>query len=271
MARTCVMVALLAGVPLCVPAHARAQEDAVEVRVERVKPVREKLPTLRFLKENRDFIRARFDLLREKSVESNADAGPVDPRYLAYRRLMAEAMAAGDSTASIAARNERMRLLASIRELGTLEDQLDGLEQLLGSQQTRLAEIQEDFTGRQRTELIVLVRGAPAAGVDHVVLVTDIGAAQNVPLSEAQRAALADGGVMQIFHASVEPREQLIEVRLGGAGWAGSPTGYIMLRPDRDRLTLLEIDLTGATPADGAGATRARAWLHDAAVPTVDG
>ncbi len=269
--RRAAFLCLAAFICAGVPGAARAQDAATEVKIERVKPPREKLDHLRFLKANLDFIRAQFDLLRERTVASRADAEAVDPRFLAYRRLLAEADAGADSTAAIAAGQERTQLLASIRDLGALEDRLDGLERQLDQQQLRLAELQGDFAGRQRTELIVLLRGVPAQAAESVTLTLEGGATLEVPLTAADASALADGGVMQVFHANVEPREQVVEFRIGGAAWAGSPAGYMTLVPDRDRLTLLEIDLTGTVPADGGSGAHARAWLHDDSHPAVDG
>jgi len=242
-----------------------------EVRVERVKPPREKLPTLRFLKENKDFIRARFDLLRERLVDRHVDGAPIDPRFLAYQRLLADVMAADDSAAVTAERRERMALLQSITELGALESQLDLLEQLLGDQRTRLAELQADFTGRQQTEMVVLVRGAPAAEVDEISLTISDGATLRVPITAQERASLAEGGVLQIFHGMVEPREQLIEVGIGGAAWTAGAPGFMTLEPARDHLTFLEIDLSPTAPGQGGAGVRATTWLHDAALPTAGG
>lgn len=267
-----VALALLLALPAAaLPAAGHAQAAATEVKVERVKPAKEKLETLRFLKANVDFIRAQFDRLREKSVAARGDAETVDPRFLTYRDLLARSAADRDSAAAIAARQERSRLLASVRDLGALEDRLDGLERLLDAQQIRLATLQRDFAGRQRTELIVLVRGVPASPVRSVTLTVGDGAAVEVPITAADAGALADGGVMQVFHACVEPREQVVAFRVAGDGWTGAPAGYMTLSPDRDRLTLLEIDLSGAQPTDGGAGVHARAWLHDDTPPAVDG
>jgi hypothetical protein len=262
-------VLLATGLTWAAPAP--AQDAAVEVRVERIKPGKERLATLRFLKENRDFIRARFDLLRERTLEVRAGAESVDPRFLAYREMLAAAMAGADSAAALAERQERTRLLASIRELGDLEDRLDRLEDLLDGQFVRLAEIEADFTGRQRTELIVLVRGTPSPSAGEIVIAVEGAPLQRVSIDPAQQAALADGGVMQVFHAAVEPREQTLELTLGGDAWAAAPAGWLTLTPERDRLTLLEIDLSGAAPADGGAGVRARAWRHVPVPPSVDG
>lgn len=253
------------------PAAPRADDAPVEVRVERVKPKQEKLPTLRFLKENRDFIRQRFDLLRERPLDVHADADPVDPRFLAYREMLAAATAATDSAETLAEHDERTRLLASIRDLATLEDRLDALENLLNQQHARLAQIEQDFTGRQRTELIVLVRGVPAAPAEGLTLAIDGAAARQVSIEPGERSALEDGGVMQVFHACVEPREQTVELRIGGAAWNAAPAGYLTLTPERDRLTLLEIDLSGAAPADGGAGVHVRAWRHAPVEPPTGG
>jgi hypothetical protein len=268
-ARSAALV-VLAALAFAAPAPPAGAEEGAEVRVERVKPDREKLPTLRFLKENKDWIRARFDLLREKAIGGAGDATEIDPRFLAYQRLLADVAAGGDSAATLAEKNERLALLASITELGTLEAQLDALERLLGAQTARLAELESDFTGRQRTELLVLLRGVPGSAERLVITVAD-GGTHTVPLGEAERQSLAAGGVMRVYQAFVEPREQIIEVRIEGAGWAAESAGYMALEPARDRLTLLEIDLTGTVPADGGAGVRARTWLHEAVSLSIDG
>src|SRR5262245_40860193 len=91
---------------------ARAQNE-IEVRVEAVRPQKPKFETLQFLKQNRDFIRARFDRLRQTPLEGR-DAGPIDPRFLAYSRMLTEILAAGDSITVADEARQRQLLLASI-------------------------------------------------------------------------------------------------------------------------------------------------------------
>ena len=105
MRSTCLAPALLA-IALAAPAaraasteRASAPPTVTTLTVERERPVREKLPTLQFLRANRDFIRARFDRLRLESHDAHAGAGDIDPRFLAYRRLLAEIAASKDSVA----------------------------------------------------------------------------------------------------------------------------------------------------------------------------
>lgn len=268
---TCALALLVAGA-----ADVSWAQDAApmttEITVERVKPRREKHETLRFLKANRDFIRARFDLIREKERLVEGDAGEMDPRYLAYREMLARIMAAEKVTAGEEDARARQQLLASINALGTLEARLDTMDRLIAEQRTRLGVLQEDFTGDQRTALMIVLRGMPAdAELSEVTLHVADGAAVHVPLSVAQREALSSGGVVQLYHEFAEPREQVIEVTLSGAAWPSGDTGYVTLEPERDRLTMLELDLSSVQAASGATAIRASTWLHDSRLPSVDG
>ncbi len=245
---------------------------ATEVKVERVRPAKEKHPTLRFLKENRDFIRGRFDLLREKPVERSGDAAEVDPRFLAYSKMLAEVFMARDS-AGTAERDFRQRLLfASVTELGELEGQLDLMERLLDEQRYRLSVLQRNFTGDQKTALMVVLSGYPGeAAPSQVALRMEDGATLAVPLSPEQRESLRRGGVIQVFHALVEPREQVLEVTLGGESWPAGDSGFVTLNPARDRLTFLRLDLSQVRPDQGAPSIQASFWLHEARIPPVDG
>lgn len=272
-ARTALAVLL----PLAVTASlgfapmARAQTE-VEVKVERVRPKREKLPTLQFLKQNRDFIRARFDLLRSTRRERRGGAAEIDPRYLAYSKMVAEILAAGDSVSAADDARQRLELLASITELGRLEAQLDLMDKTLAAQRVRLGILQEDFTGHQQTALIVVLSGYPkGAAIESLAVTLEDGARVAVTLSAEQREALQRGGVLQVFHGFVEPREQTVEVSLGGGGWRSGDAGYVTLEPARNRITLLRLDLSGAQPGEGAASIEARTWLHETHAGATDG
>jgi hypothetical protein len=244
------------------PSEAPDPASATEVRVERVKPKREKLPTLRFLRDNRDFLRSRFDLLKVDTLTERGNAAAIDPRFLDYARLLAEARAASDTAGADSTGREA--LLASITELGTLEARLDRLERLLAAQRDRLGVLEADFTGRQETALLVLLSGVSSGNPPaSVTLTLEGGVAKVVPLTDEQRASLARGGVLQLYHGFVEPREQVIAVALSGAGWPAGEPGYLTLDPARDRLTLLRLDLGAVDPARGAPAISASAWRLD--------
>ncbi len=251
---------------------ARADDTTVTtVTIERERPVREKLPTLRFLKANRDFIRARFDRLRQDSQASAAGAGELEPRFLMYRQLLAAVAAGKDSVTLAADARERATLFASVNDLGQLERELDQMERLLDAQRARLGVLQADFAGRQRTELDVLVTGGALAGrLDSVVVTLEDGSRVTSGLNETQRQSLKHGGAYEVFRGLVEPREQVLEVAFLGEGWSAVGHGFIMLEPTRDRLTFLKLDLAQAQPSHGITSVSARTWLLDPELPTAD-
>lgn len=245
---------------------------ATEVKVERIKPKKEKLATLRFLKENRDFIRARYDQLKETPIAQRAGAEDLDPRFLAYRAMLAQINSAKDSVATIADLHGREELLRSVTQLGDLESQLDLMERLLATQRTRLGVLQADFAGEQRTSLMVVLQGDPAvAALSEVSIQLEDGARLTLPLTPDQHESLRHGGLVEIFHGFVEPREQVVVVTLTGGAWPSGETGYVTLQPTRDRLMLLRLDLTDLRPERGAPSIRAHTWLHDAGTPSREG
>ncbi|NOT32931.1 MAG: hypothetical protein HOP12_02040 [Candidatus Eisenbacteria bacterium] len=232
------------------------------VEVDRIKPQKLKLPMLRFLKENRDFIRAQFDLLRQKPLEGEGLAADVDPRFLEWGQMLARILADRDSVSLADNERQRRELFASITELGQLEGQLDQMERLLAEQRGRLQRLQDDFTGDQRTALVVVLSGYPQGiPVSGVTVTLEDGARLTVPLTESQRTSLQQGGVVQVFHGFVEPREQVIQIALGAEAVDGS-IGYVSLEPVRDRLTFLRLDLSTVRPDQGAPSIEATTWLH---------
>jgi hypothetical protein len=269
-ARGAARVLLLATACTFAFAAAASAQAVTEIKVERVKPQKDKHLTLRFLKENRDFIRGRFDLLKENPVKASGDAMAIDPRFLAYQKLMAEALATRDSVATQQDAWNRRDLMQSVTQLGGLEMQLDALDKKLADQRTRLGVLQADFTGHQQTALIVVLRGYPVDEVPaEVALHVEDGAQITVALSAEQRQSLQQGGVVQIFHGFVEPRSQVIEIGLAADG--GTPDhGYVALEPTRDRLTFLQLDMSSVHRAQGATGMEASTWLHDAEMPTGD-
>jgi len=65
-----------------------------------------------------------------------------------------------------------------------------------------------------------------------------------VPLTAQQQASLAQGGIAQIYHEFVEPREHAYAVSFEGEGWAGVAPVVVAVMAARDRLTFLELDLS---------------------------
>jgi hypothetical protein len=269
MARRTVLLPLalvLATLALAAPL-ARA-EDVTEVRVERLRPKKPKVETLRFLKDNREFIRSRFDALRLQTFPRSGVAADIDPRFLRYPQLLAAVFADRDSVRLLGDAWKRRELLARIAELGTLEDQLDALDRLLAEQRTRLGILQDDFTGDQRTALIVVLSGDPAGvPLTGVTVALEDGSRVTVPLGATERESLRQGGVVQVFHGFVEPREQVVEVALAGEGWPQGDAGFVTLEPQRNRLTLLRLDLSHVDGSHGATGIQGTTWLHDTKLP----
>jgi hypothetical protein len=258
----------LALLLVALPAHAKSAGPAgvtvTEVKLERTRPARTRHETLRFLKDNRDFIRARFDSVRERLVERHGAGGPIDPRFLAYRDVVANVGLSADSLATLRNAQDRQKLLQSATELATLEVRLDRLERLLAQQRVRLGELEANYTSDPRTELIVVVSGlAKGAELSTVEIAFEHGVTASVTFSDEERRLLASGGVLQLFHGTVEPREQSIEVSAGGT------SVFLTLDPERDRHTFLRLDLSGASRG-GAAALRATTWQLDTHLGVAD-
>jgi len=243
-----------------------------EVRLERVKPTHERFATLRFLRENRDFIRGRYDRLREKPIDQKGEAAAIDPRFLAYRELLASLDRSRDSLAGAEDDRTRQALFASITELGSLEAELDGMEAALHAQRERLATLEKDFTGHPTTEMLVVLSGLPA-GVDltSVTLELEDGGAITLPLGPGEREALRTGGLVEILHAYVEPRAQVVRVGVAGSAWPSGDSAWLPLDPTRDRLNVVRLDLQGLGRTTGITGIHAATWVHDAASLSIDG
>lgn len=233
-------------------------ETPTEVRVQRVKPDRPKLPTMRFLGANRDYLRAELDRLRATNVRVRGEAAAIDPRFLRFGEMVAAAHAAGDSAAAADSARAGRELFASVTELGGLEDELDQLDRALARQRDRLGVLQADFAGTQRTSLAVVLSGWPGGDAPQPLVISlEDGTQESVTLSPEQCDALRSGGAVQVLHRLIEPREQAFAVAFG----AGSP-GWLELDPARDRLNLLRLDLSRLAAGDAASVA-ATAWILD--------
>jgi len=227
-----------------------------EIKVDRVRPVHEKHPTLRFLRENRDFLRARLDLLRATRSEHPGTPDVLDPRWLSYQAILSGAGAGSDSVGAASDREARRTLLEHIGQLSDLEAELDRMDRVLDAQAGRLATLDADFAGHQQTALVILLQGHPAAATPAVLTIAfEDSTVLHVTLTQEQRDALLGGGIAELWHGFVEPREQVValSVEQGGA----SENGWMTLTPARDQLTFLRLDLGGL----GAGGLRAGSWV----------
>lgn len=235
------------------------------VRLERTKRHRDKPPTLRFLRANRDFIRLSLDRTRQLALTRDARPLAVDPRFLDYPRMLASVLGARDSVALADDALRRRELFESVTQLGQLEAQLDLLDRLLADQRSRLGVLQANFTGQQRTALLVVASGYPTgAAIERVSVQLEDGDTLVVELTDEQRAALERGAAVQLFHGFAEPREQDVRVAIDGAAWPAGDAAWVHLDPARARLTVLRLDLSGVQGGTGVTGIRASTWLHEA-------
>lgn len=254
-----VLLVLAAG-----PASAQALdtvEPGVRTEVKRDKTRGLKHPSLQFLRDNRVFLRAQLDrlsLLTTSTHQGRAEL--IDERMLRLQELAAAIAAARDTVDTETAATARRGLLDSVAQLGELESQLGLMDDLLADQKTRLQVLEEDFLGHQETALVVLVRGLPESAAPEAIILSEDNEVLRVPLSVTQRASLRQGGVAQIAHRLVEPRDHLYSVAFAGADWSAAPAVPVPVTAARDRITFVELDLSRLAPTAAAGGLSARVW-----------
>ncbi len=232
---------------------AMADEPVVSTEVKRTRTKGPKHSSLQFLRDNRVFMRAQLDRLSlMTTVTRDGEARLIDDRMLRLQEMAAAIAAARDTVDIEAATTTRRELLDSVTRLGELESQLGLIENLLGEQRVRLQFLEEDFLGQQHTALVILVRGLPADKAPEGIVLTEDDEVLNVPLTAAQQASLRQGGVAQIFHRFVEPRDHLYTVGFAGAAWSAVPAVEVSVTTDRDRITFLELDLDQLEPESSA-------------------
>ncbi len=258
------IVAALAAVLGVAPGFATAQELETVVDVERVKPKTPKHPTLRFLEENRDFFRGHLDDLRMREAElRRAESRSIDPRLLDFQEMLAEIRAAQDTARAGDERARRRILLQSVQDLAELEREMDRMESLLDDQSARLARLGEDFVGEQKTTLVVVLTGVPSQGSPRTVIMeNDEGDAAHILLTEMDRKSLASGGTAELLYELVEPRRQTLAISFEGGGWMHDVPYEIVVEPERDRMTFLELDLNETDPDSPGENVTARTWTR---------
>jgi hypothetical protein len=114
------------------------------------------------------------------------------------------------------------------------------------------------------TSLAVVLSGVPAGDMPGAItLMFDSGDTLTVPLAPETSESLRHGGVLELCHRLIEPREQTLAIALEGGRWDGSAPGYVALDPPRDQLSFLKLDLAPARSAAGASSMTASRWLND--------
>jgi hypothetical protein len=227
------------------------------IEIQRVKPEQPQKPTLRFLHENLEFLRARLDPLREVREIETQRMGELDPALLRYLALGRSLAADEQRRAEMVANGaDREALLQSVRAIAVFEEELDRISALLDSATVRVGILEEDFLRRQETVLLCLVRGGNGALPDQITLRSEDGRSANLVIDASDARVLQNGGMVQIWHDFLEPREQTLQLSIGSST-RGTDIGYMQLDPARDRLNVLEIDLSR-----GVDLAQASIWWH---------
>lgn len=233
--------------------------ETLEVKREEVKAPEHE--SLRFLKDHRVFIRSQLDRLRTQITrEHTTTAEPIDARYLKLKEMSSAIAAAQDTIGGEQARAAQQSLLNSVTELGRLEASLDLMDSLLVDQRTRLLWLEQDFLGHQETALVIVIRGLPAGDIPSGISIAEEGDVTHVPLTDADRASLAKGGIAQIYHEFVEPRAHALQVKLEGGAWDTRAPSVVTIEAPRDRLTFLELNLDSA--ATTLSSLNTRVWYR---------
>lgn len=213
--------------------------------VKRVRPTEPKHPSLRFLNDNRVFLRAQLDRLRlQTKLLRSGDAEIIDERFLRLQEMSAAIAAARDTADAERELAARRELLKSVTELAELEAQLDLMEKLLGDEQQRLLWLEKDFVDRQETALVVLIRGLSGQDVPASIVLAEEAGVVRVELTPEQRTSLERGGIAQIYHEFVEPREHVFLVSFTGDAWNDAQPLSVVVDAAHDRMTFLELDLS---------------------------
>ncbi len=214
------------------------------IEVKRAEHKEPKHPSLRFLKDNRVFLRAQLDLLRLQTTRRAGDAELLDGRFLMLQEMAAAIAAARDTVDAERELTARRELLKSVTELAELEAQLDLMDKLLADERQRLLRLETDFIGRQETALVILIRGFSGKHVPASIMLGEENDVVRVDLTPEQRTSLEQGGIAQVYHEFVEPREHAFLVSFTGDAWEQSQPVSVVVDAVRDRLTFLELDLT---------------------------
>lgn len=255
----------LAGrTPLATAQVATDSTGAIEsIEVKRTDTKEPKHASLKFLRDNRVFIRAQLDLLKVQVTRTRVDqAQLLDQRYLNLKQMSAAIAATRDTVSAESLLTAQRGLMTSITQLGELETQMATMEQLLAEHRVRLLAIEQDFLGHQETALVVLMKGFAGKHAPATIVIAEDGDVVRVELTPEQRASLEQGGIAQVYHEFVEPREHVYSVSFEGNGWPVAAAVPVTVDAARDRLTFLGLDLSRLDPNRGAMGLLTDVWYR---------
>jgi len=218
-------VALLLSALGVAPAQASPPR---EIKVERVKPEKKTANTLRFLRANLDFLRSQFDYLEEREQAGSHLATGIDSTALVLQRMLGEANAARERSAS--AGDAGMR--ASLEALLSAESSLDLVAAELDAQSHRLESVESLYLESPPTALLIVAKGRPSA--PSILLADEEGRAREIALA-AQSSE--PGELAELSYERIEPRRQVLSCALAG----GDPL-YLTIDPAIGAVSVLELN-----------------------------
>lgn len=239
------------------------------IRFQKEKPDRTKRPTLVFLRENLDFLRAQIDGIYWNE-EARGDTEPIDPRWLGYLEMESDLTAADARLAGEDAALAQRRLLESVSELVAVDERLGELSDLLAAHEGRLAQLRSDYVADHVTSLVVLAQGVPRFPLDGLRLRREDGRETVLPLDAGLRTVLENGGVVELDHEFIEPRAQWLELVLPASSGHDGASVWFEVRPERDHLHFVQLDLTSFDLSAAPDAWRAESWSRPSALGSGD-
>lgn len=260
------IVACLLGAGRTAIAVAQLAADSTGVvetiEVKRADNQEPKHTSLKFLKDNRVFIRAQLDLLKVQTTRTRVDQAQIlDQRYLLLQQMSAAIAAARDTVSAESLLTAQRGLMTSVTQLGELEGQLGRMENLLAEHRVRLLGLEQDVLGHQETALVIVMRGFSGTNAPTAIMIAENEDVVRVELTPTQRIALEHGGIAQVYHEFVEPREHVISVSFEGTGWPATAVP-VTVDTARDRLTFLGLDLSRLDPSREAMGLLTDVWYR---------
>lgn len=227
----------MVGCPATAGVEPRA--GAEQVHLERARPEPDEVKTLRFLRENRAFLRGRLDAVRTAWDSAIGAPTSIDARWIRHRAELDAARAALASSHRAAAEDS---LNDGLRALAELESALEALERTAREQSERLTELRSELDESRPPSLVLLFSGASPSS--EIAWTPEISPARWIQLDAQTKEALSRGGIVEAWNGYVEPRRQSFELASDGA------VGYLTLavEPASSHYVLVDLSSLGSDP-----------------------
>jgi hypothetical protein len=134
----------------------------------------------------------------------------------------------------------------TLGDLGVFRGALDSLVAVTVHVGARLDSLDQRFAAHLRTALEVTLAAPAGLGIERVEAWLDGAPVARFELTAEERAALAAGGVLEVVHRVVEPREQQLEVHAWARGATEPSRTALVVDPAPDQLSILHLDLFDA-------------------------